>query len=191
MPLAHIDPDGGDGEQRGPGGGSGRLGTGSTTRGGGTGHGGSQGGGSGRPGERGGRTGGTQGKRSPGHLGGRPFISYVGTHLNEEHDPDGLDQATRMKIEELAIEQIVKLEPTLNRTPEGNPGYDLYETDTTGAVVRWIEVKSMTGTLADRPVGISRTQFDYARERGAAFWLYVVEQATDPEKNEYCGFRTP
>jgi hypothetical protein len=40
----------------------------------------------------------------------------------------------------------------------------------------------MTGTLADRPVGLSRTQFDCARDRGAAYWLYVVEHATDPEQ---------
>jgi hypothetical protein len=86
-----------------------------------------------------------------------------------------------MRIEEQAIAHIVKLEPALNRTPEGNPGYDLYENDSTGSAVRWVEVKSMTSSLADRPVGLSRTQFDCARERGAAYWLYVVEHATAPE----------
>ncbi len=35
----------------------------------------------------------------------------------------------------------------------------------------------MTGTLADRPVGLSRTHFDCAREHGDAYWLYVVESA--------------
>jgi len=181
-----LAPDGGDDAI---GGGAGRggqshTGTEDAPRGGGKGDGGSRGG-SGRPGDRAekgsGTGGGPQGKRSPGQAGGRPFISYVGTHPdNEEPDPDGLDQATRMKIEELAIEQIIKLEPTLNRTPDGNPGFDLYEGDNTGKPVRWVEVKSMTGTLADRPVGLSRTQFDCAREHGAAYWLYVVECATDP-----------
>ncbi len=197
IPPGTPDPDGGDGAKGGSGGGGqGRPGTGDATRGGGKGDGGSQGGGSGRPGERGGKGGGTgggtQGKRSPGQGGGRPFISYVGTHPDEdEPDPDGLDQATRMRIEELAIEQIVKLEPALNRTPEGNPGYDLYENDSTGAAVRWVEVKSMTGTLADRPVGLSRTQFDCARERGAAYWLYVVEHATDPEQTRILRIQDP
>jgi len=37
----------------------------------------------------------------------------------------------------------------------------------------------MTGTLEDRPVGLSHTQFDLAREKGEAYWLYVVECATD------------
>lgn len=35
----------------------------------------------------------------------------------------------------------------------------------------------MTGGLADRAVGLSRKQFDFAAERGDAYWLYVVERA--------------
>ena len=42
---------------------------------------------------------------------------------------------------------------------------------------RWIEEKAMTGNLFDRPVGLSRTQFEYAQEHGEAYWLYVVEHA--------------
>ena len=39
----------------------------------------------------------------------------------------------------------------------------------------------MTGTLEDRPVGLSRTQFDCAHEHGKAYWLYVVEFADTDE----------
>lgn len=120
------------------------------------------------------------GKRTPGHAGGRPFISYVGAHPDDSHDNDGVDQETRMKIEAKAIDLIIRQEPTLNRTPEGNPGFDLFETDSNGELLRWIEVKAMTGTLEDRPVGLSHTQFNYAREKGDSYWLYVVERATDP-----------
>jgi hypothetical protein len=35
----------------------------------------------------------------------------------------------------------------------------------------------MTGSLDDRPVGLSHTQFECAREHGADYWLYVVEYA--------------
>ena len=31
--------------------------------------------------------------------------------------------------------------------------------------------------MTDRPVGLSRTQFDCARMHGDAYWLYVVERA--------------
>ncbi|MBO2694662.1 sacsin N-terminal ATP-binding-like domain-containing protein [Shewanella algae] len=119
-------------------------------------------------------------KRTPGHAGGRPFISYVGVHPDDIQEIDDVDQETRMKIEAKAIDLIVRLEPTLNRTPEGNPGFDLYETDCCGNKCRWVEVKAMTGTLEDRPVGLSHIQFNHAREKGDAYWLYVVEHATDP-----------
>ena len=130
-------------------------------------------------GNKDGDNGGGSGKRTPGYAGGRPFISYVGAHPDVGHENDGIDQETRMKIEQEAIDLIIRQEPTLNRTPEGNPGFDLYETDSNGELLRWIEVKAMTGTLENRPVGLSHTQFDYAREKGDAYWLYVVEFATD------------
>ncbi|HHE8275467.1 TPA: DUF3883 domain-containing protein [Pseudomonas aeruginosa] len=59
----------------------------------------------------------------------------------------------------------------LRRTPDSNSGFDLYETDSSGKSIRWVEVKSMTGSLEDRPIGLSRTQFDCAREKGNAYWL--------------------
>lgn len=195
IPPGTPDPDGGDGVTGGAGHGSGQ---GHTCTG--EAHDGRQGDG-GVPGDsgshtnRGGKGGGAgsgQGKRSPGHAGGRPFISYVGTHPDDEDaDPDGLDQATRMQIEGHAISLIIALEPTLQRTPEGNPGFDLYEMGSDGKEVRWIEVKSMTGSLKDRPVGLSRTQFECARRRGASYWLYVVEYATDPVKSKVLRIQDP
>jgi uncharacterized membrane protein YgcG len=190
IPPGTPDPDGGDGVGKGAGsGGQGRTGTG-TSRGGGQGNGGGHGGsgGHGTAGDKGGG----QGKRTPGHAGGRPFISYVGTHPNDDGpDPDGLDQAARMQIEGRAIDLIIGLEPALRRTPEGTPGFDLFEADSGGRQIRWIEVKSMTGTLEDRPVGLSHTQFDCAREKGDAYWLYVVEHATDPAQARVLRIQNP
>ena len=40
----------------------------------------------------------------------------------------------------------------------------------------------MKGALLDRPVGLTRTQFEWAQEHGISFWLYVVERAGDPEQ---------
>jgi len=143
-------------------------------------------------GEKGRDARGNGGGRPPGHAGGHPFISYVGAHPDEEAaDPDGLDHAMRMKIEELAIEQIVKLEPALRRTPPGNPGFDLYEVDCDGKPNRWVEVKAMTGSLADHPVGLSHTQFNFARECGSAYWLYVVEYATNHEETRILRIQDP
>lgn len=194
IPPGTADPDGGDGVGTGAGrGGHGRSGTG-TSRTGGQGNGGAHGGSGGHGTSGGNRNGkgGGQGKRTPGHAGGRPFISYVGTHPDDDDtDPDGLDQAERMQIEGGAIDLIIGLEPTLRCTPEGNPGFDLFEADSGGRQIRWVEVKSMTGTLADRPVGLSHTQFDCAREKGDAYWLYVVEHATDPTQARVLRIQNP
>lgn len=186
------DPDGGDGVGGGAGrGDQGRSGTG-TSRGGGLGNGGTPGT-SNAHGTSGGKgNGNSHRKRTPGQTGGRPFISYVGTHPDDDGpDPDGLDQATRMQIEGHAIDLIIKLEPALRRTPEGNRGFDLYEADPGGKQLRWVEVKSMTGSLEDRPVALSHTQFDHAREKGSAYWLYVVEHATDPTKARVLRIQNP
>lgn len=112
--------------------------------------------------------------------GSRPFISYVGAHLeDDDEDPDGLDHEARMALESQAIDLIISWEPDLRRTSIGNPGFDLVELDDDEQPVRWVEVKAMTGTLNDRPVGLSRTQFEHATNHGHAYWLYVVEQAGD------------
>lgn len=182
IPPGTPDPDGGDDVGVGAGrGDQGRSGTGT-----------SRGGSGGTSGDKGSGKGGSQGKRTPGQAGGRPFISYVGTHPDDDGpDPDGIDQAERMRIEGSAIDLIIGLEPALCRTPEGNPGFDLFEADSDGRQIRWVEVKSMTGSLADRPVGLSRTQFDCAREHGASYWLYVVEYATNADQARILRIQDP
>jgi len=46
-------------------------------------------------------------------------------------------------------------------------------------------------TLEDRSVRLSHTQFDYAREKGDAYWLYVVEYATDPAQAHALRIQNP
>lgn len=117
-------------------------------------------------------------KRTSGSSGGRPFISYVGSHpYEDEPDPDSLDQQERIALEQHAIDLILKDEPQLLRTPVNNPGFDLVEHGDDRRPVRWVEVKAMTGTLQNRPVGLSRTQFESAQEHGDRYWLYIVEHA--------------
>jgi hypothetical protein len=181
IPPGSADPDAGDASGIGGGGSGGGHDKGGT--GGSRGGGGHKGGGSPGTGDKGGdgrsRDSGSPGKRAPGSDGVRPFISYVGAHAEEdEPDPDGLDQASRMQIEGKAIDKIIQEEPSLRRTQEGNPGFDLFEADANGNLTRWVEVKSMTGSLENRPVGLSRTQFEMAQQKRGAYWLYVVEHAT-------------
>ena len=135
----------------------------------------------GRDGEPGKGPAGT-GKRTPGSAGGRPFISYVAVQPDDEDpDHDGLDQPARMALEAQAIALILAREPKWQRTPTHNPGYDLFEPGEDATPSRLCEVKAMTGSLRDRPVGLSRAQFECARERGDAYWVYVVERAAEAD----------
>lgn len=119
--------------------------------------------------------------RRAGSADGRPFISYVGAHPDEEEpDPDGLDQQQRLALEDKAITLILTQEAQLQRAPRGNPGFDLIEPGPEANPARWIEVKAMSGDLHSRPVGLSRTQFKSAQEHGDRYWLYVVEHAGTP-----------
>ena len=45
-----------------------------------------------------------------------------------------------------------------------NPGFDLVEIDGEDNMIRWVEVKAMTGTLNSRPVGLSKRQFKFAQQ---------------------------
>lgn len=121
------------------------------------------------------------------------FISYVAVRHehDDDDDPDGLTTEQRQALENLAIEAILKEEPSLRRTPPGNAGFDLFEADDQEAKTRWVEVKAMRGALKDRPVGLSRTQFMCAQERLDAYWLYVVEHAGLPGAERIVRIRNP
>jgi hypothetical protein len=111
-------------------------------------------------------------------VGGRPFISYVAVHPEEEEpDPDGLDKQQRMVLEARAIDFILSREPDWQRTPTHNPGFDLFKIAPDGQPIQRCEVKAMTKSLEDRSVGLSKTQFECAREHRDNYWLYVVEYA--------------
>ena len=61
---------------------------------------------------------------------------------DDEADPDGLDQAARVALEERAISLILQVEPDLRRTPTHNPGFDLFkDRDGGGLGVRLSAIK--------------------------------------------------
>lgn len=66
--------------------------------------------------------------------------------------------------------------------PANNPGYDVESRDGSGEIVRYIEVKSLSGAWGEKGISLTRTQFEKARELGERYWLYVVEWADQDEK---------
>jgi len=124
------------------------------------------------------------GTHTPQQGGNFKFTSYIAVNYTNDEgdaDPDGLQHEARMSLEREAINAILLHEPNLNRTPVNNPGFDLYEVDANNKPIRLVEVKAMTGSLLNRPVTLSRMQFEMATKAGRAYWLYVVENALSPE----------
>ena len=123
----------------------------------------------------------------------REFISYVAVHpdYDRARDPDGLEPGERLRIEALAIDLIRHREPELETMPPGTPGFDLLERDASGEAMRWVEVKAMTGSMRDRPVGLSSAQFQVALQHGEQYWLYAVEHADDPAQARIVKIQDP
>ena len=62
-----------------------------------------------------------------------------------------------------------------------NPGYDIISHDPLTSEERIIEVKGIMGEWNQTGVGLSRTQFSNAQNFGDRYWLYVVENVSNPD----------
>ena len=62
-----------------------------------------------------------------------------------------------------------------------NPGYDV-ESRHGRVVERYIEVKGLDGAWGINGVPLSPIQLQLAKEKGDSYWLYVVENARDPDR---------
>ena len=93
----------------------------------------------------------------------------------------GNDYRQRTAIDKAGIDRVIEFERRAERLPtempHTNPGYDVESRDGEGVVVRYIEVKSLSGTWNGTFAMLSRTQFDKAHALDDEFWLYVVEWA--------------
>ena len=52
---------------------------------------------------------------------------------------------------------------------------DIYEKDTNGQIIRYIEVKTLTGQWGQGGVGITEHQLEFAQKEKDKWWLFVVE----------------
>lgn len=103
-------------------------------------------------------------------------------------DTDGT--AHRSKVDQAGITHVLDFERDCRRMPTEkdhyHKGYDIESLDEAGSK-RYIEVKSLSGDWGTRnAAGLTKPQFDAARELGDQFWLYVVERATSENFQIYC-----
>ena len=110
------------------------------------------------------------------------FRSYIAVSSDEPNEESsGLSHEEKLRLEDRAIDLIISEEPDLQRTPTNNPGFDLMEVADGGEIVRFIEVKAMSGTLQDRPATLTKKQFECAQQERNSYWLYIVENAGDAQ----------
>lgn len=206
------DPLGGGSELDGPRSGRGSAGTaGATGAGGGQSSGGSgsgtgsgtsngsttQGGdGDGRGGTESGTTG--SGSQNEGQTRRSRLLAYVVSSKNATIDNGGSNDRARAeaaKIDIAAIEAVLKYERNARRVPveqsHSNPGFDIRSAHEGGAGSRLIEVKGLASSWNERGIKLTGVQYEMAREHPEQFWIYVVENACDLEKQKVHAIANP
>jgi hypothetical protein len=91
----------------------------------------------------------------------------------------------RMRVANAGIAVVVAYEKQKGRHPKVMPpnhkGYDIESSDACGQVIRYIEVKALSGSWGSDGVGLTAPEFEKASACGATYWLYVVEYADTGE----------
>ncbi|RMD00168.1 DUF3883 domain-containing protein [Aquitalea palustris] len=113
----------------------------------------------------------------------KPECENEDTELSEEA------KARRADSDRQGIDKVLKSELQDGRQPtempHDNEGYDIESRAPEGQIVRYIEVKSLTGPWNGFGVKLSAPQFRMAQAKQDAYWLYVVEKATSADANIY------
>ena len=179
----------GTGQPGWAGGGGGRFGTGGEAGGGGTTHAGAgtQASGSAISGGTSKQAGGEPRERQTRRS---RLLAYVTTSAHaaplEQSTPSERERVELAQVDVAAIEAVLRYERAKGREPEeqahNNPGFDIRSMSAGGVVERLIEVKGLASDWTERGVRLSSVQFAMAREHPEAFWIYVVENARDPDR---------
>jgi Domain of unknown function (DUF3883) len=118
-------------------------------------------------------------------------VTYIEPDLPSSNGDDGGEgtHSDRIAIGNAAERAVVKYELEHDRTARrmhpGNPGYDVYVSQgETPDQERYIEVKGTDGEWDRMGVGLTKPQFEMARD-SRQFWLYVVEWARTENPKVY------
>lgn len=125
------------------------------------------------------------GKNSKGN--GR-LLSYVSNSNGHDNGKNG-NHSDLNNIGDKGIERVVEYERRQGRSPEVMPpmneGFDIQSKDADGNIVRYIEVKSLSGEWGTLGAGVSKPQFEFSQRNTSKSWLYVVERATSDDFKIY------
>lgn len=110
------------------------------------------------------------------------FRNY--TYVYEGPEEDEAENHAR-EVDQRGMAFVMEYERKNGRNPldessDYGAGFDILSADSDG-VVRYIELKTMSGPWRERGVALSANQYALARREKGNFWLYVVENLnTDP-----------
>ncbi len=118
----------------------------------------------------------------------RRLLSYV--RRVQEESSEGGQESMGPSEHNLAVEFVARAAVCTYEKERGriakqmaqtNPGYDITSHDPLTGEDRIIEVKGIMGEWNQTGVGLSRTQFSNAQDCGDRYWLYVVENVSNPD----------
>lgn len=75
------------------------------------------------------------------------------------------------------------------KAPTNNKGFDILEVDSSGDIVRYIEVKTLTGVWGEGGVSVTESQLEFAQVHDN-WWLFVVENMNTQNTNVHL-FKNP
>lgn len=109
----------------------------------------------------------------------RTYVYPEGSEYEGESVPGALDET--IAVDKAGINHVLEFEVNNGRLPSvmphHHPGYDIEVKDRDAKIVRYIEVKSLSGDWGMDGAALTKPQFEKAKEFGDKYWLYVVERA--------------
>ncbi|WP_349963156.1 DUF3883 domain-containing protein [Rhizobium sp. ZPR3] len=126
------------------------------------------------------------------------LLSYVNASPSNEKTEQsavGSNADISGQIDMAAISAAVDYELRSGRTavvqPHNNPGFDIVSTGDNHKARRLIEVKGLEGNWTERGIKLSAVQFATAQRYHNEYWIYVVENARDPQSRRVCAIANP
>jgi len=112
--------------------------------------------------------------------------SFLSPDSDGESSLSEQEKQRRRDTDSAGVQHVMDYERRAGRIPvempHENEGYDIESFDTSGELVRYIEVKSLSGAWDGYNVKVTPAQFRRAQRELHEFWLYVVEHAGSDER---------
>ncbi|MES2256454.1 MAG: DUF3883 domain-containing protein [Pseudomonadota bacterium] len=125
------------------------------------------------------------------------MLTYVSTGQNhsEAANRDGDDNNVSGEIDRAAVAAALKYEQARGWVAEeqlhGNPGYDIISRAAESTARRLIEVKGLAGEWTPRGIKLSHVQYGMAERHPDEFWIYIVENAPDLQRQRVSAIANP